>query len=183
MTFFAARRFSGRAEEPDVTGVCDFIGWAATATADALGPADAATVAFDVCGTSVSAAAVAASVTLEADKVDVAVGGTTEVAKDVDVVGAETAATVCPDDPDAVVAPSAAGVLVLTVNSVAAGSATMAPMPVMMGGVAAVTGDTSVCDWVRARLPRRLTWAGGRPRLYSTISSSKRLRFMERDEL
>lgn len=41
---------------------------------------------------------------------------------------------------------------------------------------------TMVCDCVRER-PIRLTCAGGKPKLYSTISSSKRLRLIERDEL
>lgn len=38
------------------------------------------------------------------------------------------------------------------------------------------------CDWVRER-PTRFIWEGWIPKLYSTISSSKRLRFIERDEL
>lgn len=40
----------------------------------------------------------------------------------------------------------------------------------------------TVCECVRDRTPR-LTCAGGKPKLYSTISSSKRFRLIERDEL
>lgn len=40
----------------------------------------------------------------------------------------------------------------------------------------------AVCEYVRDRTTR-LTCAGGKPKLYSTISSSKRFRLIERDEL
>lgn len=40
----------------------------------------------------------------------------------------------------------------------------------------------TVCEYVRVRTTR-LTCAGGKPKLYSTISSSKRFRLIERDEL
>lgn len=184
LAFLAARRFSGRAgPEPDATDiaacVCDIIGSAAVADALGTDATDDATTALLDVGNSVAteaavAAAACAALLVRADGVETEPAAGAGIADD-----ADTDVVVCVG-----LAATPVGVLVLALDSLTAVPDVPIALPAMVvGGVAADAGSTSVCDWVRARLPSRLTWAGGRPRLYSTISSSKRLRLIERDEL